>query len=96
MATPLKIVGKRHYFISLKIPCSVKRGEQVSLLVTFFNYHDKDFFSIAVDHKLALIGRTKVPGSDVRSVAVPIIPKKIKEIEVKVSSFLQVKNSHSA
>ena len=43
LATPLRTVGKRHYFISLKIPCSaVKRGEQVDLLATDFNYHDKE------------------------------------------------------
>ena len=42
LATPLRIVGKLDYFISLKIPYSVKRGEQVSLLVTVFNYHDEE------------------------------------------------------
>jgi len=42
LATPLRIVGKRDFFISLKIPYSVKRGEQVSLLVTVFNYHDQE------------------------------------------------------
>ena len=52
---------------------------------------DKDFCSIAVDRKLGLIGLTKVPANDARSVAVPIVPKKIGEIEVEVSSILQVK-----
>ena len=42
LATPLRIVGRLDYFISLKIPYSVKRGEQVSLLVTVFNYHDQE------------------------------------------------------
>lgn len=42
LATPLRIVGKRDFFISLKIPYSVKRGEQVSLLVTVFNYHGEE------------------------------------------------------
>lgn len=42
LATPLRIVGKRDYFISLKMPYSVKRGEQVSLLVTVFNYHGEE------------------------------------------------------
>ena len=37
-ATPLRIVGYQDFFISLKMPYSVKRGEQVSLLVTVFNY----------------------------------------------------------
>ena len=40
IATPLRIVGFREYFISLKLPYSVKRGEQVSLLARVFNYHD--------------------------------------------------------
>ena len=39
LATPLRIVAFREYFISLKLPYSVKRGEQVSLLATVFNYH---------------------------------------------------------
>ena len=38
LATPLRIVRFREYFISLKLPYSVKRGEQVSLLATVFNY----------------------------------------------------------
>ena len=42
IATPLRIVGFREYFISLKLPYSVKRGEQVSLLATVFNYHDEE------------------------------------------------------
>ena len=36
-----------------------------------------------------------MPGSDALAVAVLIIPKTIEEIEVKVSSILQVKNSHT-
>ena len=32
----------------------------------------------------------KVPANDARSVAVPIVPKRIGEIEVEVSSILQV------
>lgn len=42
LPTPLRIVGFREYFISLKLPYSVKRGEQVSLLATVFNYHDQE------------------------------------------------------
>ena len=42
IATPLRIVGFREYFTSLTLPYSVKRGEQVSLLATVFNYHDQE------------------------------------------------------
>ena len=42
LTTPLKIVTKRNFFVSLKMPYSVKRGEQVSLLVTAFNYHNEE------------------------------------------------------
>lgn len=38
LATPFRIVGYQDYFISLKMPYSVKRGEQVSLLATVFSY----------------------------------------------------------
>ena len=42
LATPLRIVGYMDYFISLKMPYSVKRGEQVSLLATVFNYAEME------------------------------------------------------
>jgi len=38
LAPPLRIVSRKDFFVSLKMPYSVKRGEQVSLLVTTFNY----------------------------------------------------------
>ena len=52
---------------------------------------DKDFCSIAANGKLALIGVVNVPANDARSVAVPIFPKKIGEIQVEVSSIFQIK-----
>ena len=42
LATPLRIVSRKDFFVSLKMPYSVKRGEQVSLLVTAFNYHNEE------------------------------------------------------
>ena len=73
LATPLRIVGKHLYFISLKIPCSaVKRGEQVALLATDVNYHEKEmrvklcltgnkgFCSIVANNKLELYDANRV------------------------------------
>lgn len=42
LATPLRILSRKDIFVSLKIPYSVKRGEQVSLLVTAFNYVEEE------------------------------------------------------
>ena len=42
LATQLRIGGKRDYFISLKMPYSVKREAQVSLLATAFNNGHKE------------------------------------------------------
>ena len=56
---------------------------------------DKHFCSIAADDKLALIGKVDIPANDARSVAVPIVPKRIGEIEVQVSSILQIKIGNS-
>ena len=56
---------------------------------------DKDFCSIAADGKTASIGVMKVPPRDARSVAVPIVPKRIGEIQIEVSSILQVKVGNS-
>ena len=52
---------------------------------------DKDFCSIAADGKLALIGLVKIPPNDARSVAIPIVPKRIGEVQIEVSSILQLK-----
>lgn len=42
LATPLRVVAKKGLFVSLKMPYSVKRGEQVSLLATAFNYYREE------------------------------------------------------
>lgn len=42
LATPLRIVSKKDYFVSLKMPYSVRRGQQVSLLATAFNNHQEE------------------------------------------------------
>ena len=55
----------------------------------------KHFCSIATDDKLALIGVVNIPANDARSVAVPIVPKKIGGIRVQVSSILQIKIGNS-
>ena len=54
LATPLRIVGKRDFFISLKMPYSVKRGEQVSLLATVFNYHEEEM-RVSLKNKSVLL-----------------------------------------
>lgn len=51
----------------------------------------KDFCSIAANGKLALIGVVNLPVNDTRSIAVSIVPKKIGEIQIEVSSILQIK-----
>ena len=56
---------------------------------------DKHFCSIAADNKLALIGVVNIPANDARSVAVPIVPKRIGEIQLQVSSILQIKIGNS-
>ena len=40
LATPLRIVSEKNFFVTLKMPYSVKRGEQVSLVATVFNYDE--------------------------------------------------------
>ena len=56
---------------------------------------DKDFCSIAADRKLALIGSVNIPPNDARSVAFPIVPNRIGEIEIEVSLILQIKYADS-
>ena len=46
---------------------------------------------MAADGTLALIGTVDVKSNDVRSVAVPIVPKRIGVIKIKVSAIFQIK-----
>ena len=52
LATPLRILAWRPIFLSLKFPYSVKRGEQISILATVFNYHDQE---LRVSWKLRVV-----------------------------------------
>ena len=42
MAKPLNLLASSDFFVSLKLPYSAQRGEQVSIMVTVFNYVDVD------------------------------------------------------
>ena len=42
LATPLNIVVFKEFFVSVKMPYSVKKGEQISLLATVYNYHNEE------------------------------------------------------
>lgn len=42
LATPLNIVVFKEIFVSVKMPYSVKKGEQISLLATVYNYHSEE------------------------------------------------------
>lgn len=103
LATPLRIVGSRKFFVSLRIPYSVKRGEQVAVLATVFNYHDvearaklfiegdKDYCSIATKGQRATFGVVAIPPQNARSVSIPIVPKRLGEIELKIFVIFRVK-----
>ncbi|CAH3019175.1 unnamed protein product [Porites evermanni] len=107
LATPLNIVVFKEFFVSVKMPYSVKKGEQISLLATVYNYHneeiraklylrgDQDFCSIAQNRELSSIGNVRVPPRDARSVAVPIVPKRVGETEIEVSLIVQIKHGGS-
>ena len=38
MAKPLNLLASQEFFVSLKLPYSAQRGEQVSIMATVFNY----------------------------------------------------------
>ncbi|XP_078345207.1 complement C3-like [Oculina patagonica] len=103
LATPLRIVSKKEYFVSLKMPSLVKMGEQISLLATAFNNGEEetrvkiylkgsaDFCSFATADKLSLIGMVIIPPNDARSVTVPIFAKRAGKVQVEVSAVFQIK-----
>ncbi|KAK2565794.1 Complement C3 [Acropora cervicornis] len=103
LATPLRIVGFREIFISLKLPYSVKRGEQFSVLITVYNYNlmemraklyikgDKDHCSIAAKGQSAFIGFVDLQPNEAKSVVAPIVPKRTGEIPIQVDAVFQIK-----
>lgn len=56
---------------------------------------DQDFCSIAQNRELSSIGNVRVPPRDARSVAVPIVPKRVGETEIEVSLIVQIKHGGS-
>ena len=43
MARPLNIQTFKNFFVSLRLPYSVQRGEQISVIATVFNYGEFEF-----------------------------------------------------
>lgn len=43
VARPLNIQAFKNFFVSLRLPYSVQRGEQISVIATVFNYGDIEF-----------------------------------------------------
>ena len=81
-----KFPWQRNYLVKLTF---------ITLQVKLYLKGDKDFCSTAADGKYAVIGIVRVPPNDARSVAVPIVPKRIGEIFLEVSSIFQVKDHGS-
>ena len=48
MARPLHVRTFKEFFVSLRLPYSVQRGEQTSVIATVFNYVD---FNLKVKNK---------------------------------------------
>lgn len=52
---------------------------------------DKDHCSIAAEGKSAFIGSVDLKPNEAKSVAAPIVPKRIGEIPIQVNAVLQIK-----
>ena len=72
LALPLQIVSKKDFFVSLTMPYSVKRGEQISILATVFNYKKNNGNQYRVGLTLAVI--TLLCSGDDGSVIHEVIP----------------------
>lgn len=72
LALPLQIVSKKDFFVSLTMPYSVKRGEQISILATVFNYKINNGNQYRVGLTLAVI--TLLCSGDDDSVIHEVIP----------------------
>ena len=72
LALPLQIVSKKDFFVSLTMPYSVKRGEQISILATVFNYKINNGNQYRVGLTLAVI--TLLCSGDDGSVIHEVIP----------------------
>ena len=72
LALPLQIVSKKDFFVSLTMPYSVKRGEQISILATVFNYKINNGNQYRVGLTLTVI--TLLCSGDDGSVVHEVIP----------------------
>ena len=58
MARPLYVRTFKEFFVSLRLPYSVQRGEQISVIATVFNYAE---FNLKVKDKCLQTKRNEDP-----------------------------------
>ncbi|XP_074624283.1 complement C3-like isoform X1 [Acropora palmata] len=96
LARPLYIRAFQHFFVSLRVPYSVQRGEQISVIATVFNYGEfntkvkiklvesKEFCTYESTDKTSANLLVSVKSNDAVSVSFPIVPIKLGRLSIKV------------
>ncbi|XP_015756257.1 PREDICTED: complement C3-like [Acropora digitifera] len=96
LARPLYIRAFQQFFVSLRVPYSVQRGEQISVIATVFNYGEfntkvkiklvesKEFCTYESTDKTSANLLVSVKSNDAVSVSFPIVPIKLGRLSIKV------------
>ncbi|RMX57629.1 hypothetical protein pdam_00015728 [Pocillopora damicornis] len=102
VARPLNIQAFKNFFVSLRLPYSVQRGEQISVIATVFNYGDmefrvkvkleesKEFCTNAPTGQKSAVLNLNVKENDAGSVTFPIIPIKLGKVSIKVIATAEI------
>ncbi|XP_062515624.1 CD109 antigen-like isoform X2 [Corticium candelabrum] len=95
--SPARLVAFKPFFVSVDLPYSVVRGEEVVVVATVFNYYHDDLkVVVALDRKtlaFEFVGDADVakqsllvPGQDSRTARFKIIARKLRNIPIRITA----------
>ncbi|XP_031570486.1 A.superbus venom factor 1-like [Actinia tenebrosa] len=102
MTSPSRITTFKNFFVSLSLPYSVQRGEQLSVVATIFNYGtEMSHFEVSLSGSREFCSterpgdKTKpialsVKANDAKSVTFPIVPIQLGKIPIQVSATRKI------
>ncbi|PFX30398.1 Complement C3 [Stylophora pistillata] len=102
VARPLNIQAFKNFFVSLRLPYSVQRGEQISIIATVFNYgkfelkvkvkleESKEFCTNAPTGQKSAVLNLDIKENDAGSVTFPIVPIKLGKVFIKVIATAEI------
>ncbi|XP_078346612.1 venom factor-like [Oculina patagonica] len=102
VARPLNIQTFKEFFVSLRLPYSVQRGEQISVIASVFNYgnfklkvkvkleESKEFCTNIPAGQTSPVLSIDVKENDAVSVSFPIVPIKLGKVSIRVIAAAEI------